>query len=523
MPNEINVEVNAKTRRAENNLDRFKKSATKVGLALSAMGAASGFAIKGLLGLTFEQQNAMNVLANAVDKTGVSFASVENRIKSVTSALQKKTNFGDEEQLRALALMVPMLGSVDKALTALPAVMDAATTKQVALATVAGTLTRALSGQVNTAITVGMKFDETAGFAERLAQVEGAIGDAAEANVNPITQMNNALGDLGETIGESLLPIITPLVEDVTRMAENLQKLNPEILKWGTGLLAALAAFGLLVGPLTLIAKVVIPVVTTAAVALGAAVAALGGPLIVGAVIAGLSGMFIAWKTNFMGMQDITKAFMEWHDKNITPFFKRMGRGLVDAFGNFGIDLPKAWEFVKEGWGWLEEKTGEVVENTKDTVEELIFVKRELMVSGLHATALHKTYKKQTEELKEQEESLKKQHETAKALVRLMSGGFAEQGVGSLFGRDTIFGVVNALIGATRKGLTGEESAAGIRLAQGIASGNMQEAGTITPEGVRAIEFINQNMAFDVVITGNRWADAQGNWVTGEDLYQVGR
>ena len=180
---------------------------------------------------------------------------------------------------------------------------------------------------------------DTANFAERLAQVEGAIGDAAEANVNPLTQMNNALGDLAETMGESLLPIIEPLIEDITEMAEKLQTLNPQVFRWAALLLSELAAIGLIAGPLALIGKVVIPAVTFAIGALGLAIGALGGPLIVGAVVVALGGMFFAWKSNFLGMQKVTAAFMECHRNNFLPFLRWLGDHLVEAFSFYGLDL----------------------------------------------------------------------------------------------------------------------------------------------------------------------------------------
>ena len=110
----------------------------------------------------------------------------------------KTTYFSDKEQMQALARMIPLLGSTEDALKALPVLMDAATVAQTNLNSVASTFTRALSGQANTAESVGLTFDELMRFEERLQVATNAIGGAAAANVDPFIQMGNAVGDLKE-------------------------------------------------------------------------------------------------------------------------------------------------------------------------------------------------------------------------------------------------------------------------------------------------------------------------------------
>jgi hypothetical protein len=200
-------------KKANSRMQDISATARKAGLVVTAFGGAGIIAGKNFIDAALEQQKALKTLGVAVENTGQNFESVRAEIEATTAALQSKTNFGDEEQMRALALMTPMLGSVERAMQALPAVMDAATVKQVSLATVAGTLSRALSGQVNTALTLGMSFDETATFGDRLEQVLGAVGGAAVANADPFTQLGNAVGDLKEKMGDELIPVVVPFSE----------------------------------------------------------------------------------------------------------------------------------------------------------------------------------------------------------------------------------------------------------------------------------------------------------------------
>ena len=244
MANEVIIKVKADTDKAERGfknvgtrLQSLTKHARTAGVAFAAIGVAGTVAIKSFVAAAMEQRRAVSTLAASVSNLGISFASVEKRIMDTTSALQKKTNFGDEQQIRALALMVPILGSVDKALEALPAVMDAASASGKSLETVSGTLTRALSGQVNQAISIGMNFDKTATFAERLAKVLDAVGGAAVANKDPFIGLNDAVGDLKEALGEGLLPVLIPVVEELTKITESLTSMHPETVKsiglWG--------------------------------------------------------------------------------------------------------------------------------------------------------------------------------------------------------------------------------------------------------------------------------------------------
>ena len=253
MANNVNITIDADAKKAEDKLKQFQANVRKAGLALSAMGAAGAFAIKGFTAAAIKQDQAMALFLNSSRNAGAEMVGLEQKIKGVTRALQDKTNFGDEEQLAVLAKMIPVLGSTEKAMAALPAIMDAAATTGRGLKEQSETLTKALAGTVHQAESLGIKFDKTATFEERLALITKLTGGAAEAAADPFTQLGNATGDLAEKIGEALLPVVVPLIDKIKEFAVRLQTVNPVIIQWGAGILAAATAIGLLGGPLLLI------------------------------------------------------------------------------------------------------------------------------------------------------------------------------------------------------------------------------------------------------------------------------
>lgn len=258
--NEVRIEVTGDAKDAERSLksvtkttERLTKAARVAGIALTGMGVA----VAGMAALTvkaaLEQRRATQTLQAVVEASGASWDEYRGKIEGVTAALQDKTNFGDEQQLRALARMMPALGSVDRALDALPAVLDAASASGLGLDSVAGTLSRALAGLVDTSDSTGLTFEKTADFGERLEQVFGVVAGAAEANVDPFTQFGNEVKKLREAIGDALLPTLIPLMEklkDVLRQIVDWTKENPKLTRVIVLLTAALGAFALVVGPL---------------------------------------------------------------------------------------------------------------------------------------------------------------------------------------------------------------------------------------------------------------------------------
>ena len=377
MANEVIINVNSNTKGAQQGLSNMNKSlkkfgdnARKAGMAFAAVGAIGVVAIKGFLDAALEQQRSTQLLASSIENLGISYESVRHDIEKTTSALQAKTNFGDEEQMKALALMVPMLGSVDQAMAALPAVMDAASLKGVSLSTVAGTLTRALSGQVNTAITLGMSFDETATFGERLEQVLDAIAGAAEASANPLTQLNNDIGDLKEKMGFALLPIMDPVIQKMRDWTLELQGVDEQTLQTTAKVLAIGTAIGV-VGGAFLLFVALIPAIAAGFLAIGVSAAALAGATGIGLILVAVAGLALAWNTDFMNIQSKTTFVVDALGIEFDDLLKYMGPGgaLISAMKN----LDKEWDLLGKGkamGGWIADNF--TMEHVKRALDPII-------------------------------------------------------------------------------------------------------------------------------------------------------
>tara|TARA_Y100000034_G_C6906545_1_gene420920 strand:- start:2779 stop:4395 length:1617 start_codon:yes stop_codon:yes gene_type:complete len=344
MPNEIKVTVNADTSKAKSKLQNFSDQARKVGLAFTAMGAAGTLAIKGFVNASMVQEQAVATLGAAVENTGVSFDSVKQKVMDTTAALQAKTNFGDEEQIKALATMVTIIGDVDKALEALPTVLDAASVSGLGMGSVAKSASKALSGLVQNSDSLGIVFDKNATFAERLAIMQGKAGGAAEANVNQFTQLNNAMGDLNETIGKSLLPALMPLVEFLTSVVVKLQTMNPTMLKVVTTIGLMATGFMVVTGPILLLLSL-IPSITAGFAAITVASGVLMGVTGIGLLIAGVGALVFAWKKNFGGIQEKT----EFVFGKLMDLWNGLKTAFFDKFGDTIDDLADKWSRLWNG------------------------------------------------------------------------------------------------------------------------------------------------------------------------------
>jgi hypothetical protein len=411
MANNVQITIGADASNAESALKKFQDSVRKAGLALSAMGAGGALAIKGFTSAALEQERALKTLAAVVENTGESFSQVEAKILAATSALQKKSNFGDEEQIRVLAKLVPMLGSTDAALAALPAALELAAVTGKDLNSVVDTMGPVLAGVTDRIRGTTLEFTAGQGPAERLAQIMDVLGGSAEADMDPFRQLSMAMGDLSEKIGDALLPLIVPLIEKLTAFAEKLQTVNPRILQLGAGILAAVTAIGLIGGPLLLFIGILptlaagLGAVTTALVAMKGAVIKLGlsmlaSPvtLIILGVIAAAAILYTAWDQNFMGLKDITDEVVGFITDKFMWLVDKIG-GVVSAVKKFfGQDIPESLEGAtdavannglvdafQESLGGLAGTVGDLFGGIKDKVAEWAFPTGEEAGEGLGA------------------------------------------------------------------------------------------------------------------------------------------
>ncbi len=157
-------------------------------------------------------------------------------------------------------------------------------------------------------------------------------------------------------IGEELAPIFEWLEEILWKVSEAFENLSPEMKTFVAGLtLAGIVAGVLAAGALVVAAAW--PVVASALAALGVTTAATLGWIIViiGAVILAVALLFTAWKYNWGGIQDKTKAALQFI-RNVISRVTNWIRSRWDKF--LGILFNKnltTYGKLKALWGFLKE------------------------------------------------------------------------------------------------------------------------------------------------------------------------
>jgi hypothetical protein len=367
MANEIRITIGADTKEADKAVRSFKDKlkdisgkAKGAGVALGAMGAGGVLAIKGFASAALVQKKAVDALTATMANAGESFADVEDKVMATTAALQKKTNFGDEAQIAALSQLIPVLGSTELALAALPAVMDVAALQGTDLLSTVKTMGPALGGLTNRVRGTALEFDKADDPMTRINKVLAQLGGTAESQADPFIQMGNAIGDVKESIGMQLLPIITPLISKIQSFAEMLQTANPRLVKIVALVLAGATAFAVIGGPILLL----IGFLPALAVGFGA-VSAAAAPitLTILGIAAAIAAGIVIWKNwdKIMGfvsgtINSVKDTFFAFKDMvvgsitSIANVFTNIGVGAVNAFLAVFRAIGEAY---KTNWSWI--------------------------------------------------------------------------------------------------------------------------------------------------------------------------
>lgn len=172
--------------------------------------ASFGAAIVGTLGLMVKGAEAQRLsqakLSVALGNVGVSYAAVRKELEATMAATFRKTGVSDEEQRAALSELVFTTGNYEKALSALPVVLDLAAAKGMDASSAARILGRAMTGSTDMLKRYGIYVKEGASATEILATVQRSVAGSAEAMASPFAIMKDQIGEMGESIGTVLLP-----------------------------------------------------------------------------------------------------------------------------------------------------------------------------------------------------------------------------------------------------------------------------------------------------------------------------
>jgi hypothetical protein len=235
----------------------FVSSAVRLAAPLAAAFGA-GAAVKGSIDAFREQEKAVAKLGAVLKATGGAAGLTSAEIEAFAAQRQGVTNFGDEVTLAAgavLATFKEIKGDTFK--QALVSMQDVSTLMGTDLKSSAVQLGRALNDPVAgiTALTrVGVSFSEQQKQQIKslqesgdlmgaqtliLKELQSRFGGQAEAAAEPMKQLKNTIGDVGEKIGSALAPALDVAATALTGMLGNVNANGEAFRRFGEN--AALA------------------------------------------------------------------------------------------------------------------------------------------------------------------------------------------------------------------------------------------------------------------------------------------
>lgn len=205
----------------------------KAGDALSKLGqiAAAVYASANALAIAAihaykEQEEATNSLNQSLINQGIYTKSLSKSYQDIASELQKVTTYGDEAIISAQAQIQRYIGQekVTKELT--KATLDFATAMGMDLASAANVVGKSVGSNTNMLARYGIQIDENTTKSVKLAEVTqqlsmrfGGQAEAQAQGLGSLKMMTNAMGEVLETIGARLAPVVIYAAKSISEFA----------------------------------------------------------------------------------------------------------------------------------------------------------------------------------------------------------------------------------------------------------------------------------------------------------------
>lgn len=216
-------EASGELKRVEGSLGGVNKAALALGgAAVIGVGALA----KGLwdcVDAAGEEEIGIAKLKTAIDASGTSYDSVSGSIEAYIAAATRKTAFDDGAQRESLSRLVMMTGDYNTALGLMPLAMDLARAKDIELSAAAEIVGKVHEGNTGILSRYGIVLKDGATSQEALAAMQAQFSGQAEAYGSTFAgaqdKMGIALGNLKETIGAAVLPILTSFISMLADLA----------------------------------------------------------------------------------------------------------------------------------------------------------------------------------------------------------------------------------------------------------------------------------------------------------------
>lgn len=181
------------------------------------------------------------------------------------------------------------------------------------------------------------------------AQKEEELGGAVTSNVDSYKRMEAAIKNVKDQLSKYYFDTLAPVIEGIGNLAEKINSVNPDILKFAATFTVAMTGIGLIVGPILLLIGF-LPALAAGAAILGTTLGVVVGiALAVVAAVTLLVAGFVAYKQNLFGFKDaVDNIFM-----NIK---------------NFILNTIEAVKTRLSEWGELFRSVGDLIKSKIDNI-----------------------------------------------------------------------------------------------------------------------------------------------------------
>jgi len=213
----LNIKVRTKgAKKSKKDLKGVEGGMKSLGKAAAIAGSAF-FAAKGLITGFKKVIELAGAQELAEKKLEASLGRVSQALLDQASALQQVSMFGDEAIIEAQALIAAFVDDEEAIKKATKATLDLAAAKGMDLTAAADLVSKTLGSSTNAMSRYGIAVEGAVGSTERLDSLVGNVADKfggqakaqTETMAGAIIQLDMAMGDLGEDIGEVFIKPVT--------------------------------------------------------------------------------------------------------------------------------------------------------------------------------------------------------------------------------------------------------------------------------------------------------------------------
>ncbi len=300
---DLNTKLGEVKKQVNDSVGNIMNESRKIGVAFTLVGGAivAGFTLAAHAAA--QEEAGVQRLSIALKNVGIEYDAVKDSLEGVIAATAEKTAVSDGEQRESIAGLVAITGDYQKSLNLLPLALDLAAGKGMDLASAAQVVGRVAEGNTAILTRYGIQIREGATATEALGMLQQKYAGQAEAygrtTAGQFTIIKNAIDDLVEAIGVSLLPVVKSLIAIVKPMVDGLKTWIEQNQDTANAILLVvgnIALFLVTAGPLL----IMLPGLVVALKVLGVVIAGIG--LSVGVLLPLLGALVIAFSILAYGL-----------------------------------------------------------------------------------------------------------------------------------------------------------------------------------------------------------------------------